>query len=85
MQGVVETSAHTLVSVWLVDRAVGGFRGVGKAILEFKPLVYIGSISYGIYVFHGFIPSLMDRLERSLRLLPWQLPEGLANVVYDSC
>lgn len=37
---------------------VDGFKGVAKTVSEFPPFLYIGKISYGIYIFHFFIPWL---------------------------
>jgi peptidoglycan/LPS O-acetylase OafA/YrhL len=42
--------------VWLVGRAAVGLEGVVEWLLSFAPLVYIGSISYGIYIWHDFMP-----------------------------
>ena len=41
--------------VWLINGAAQGFRGIFGKILELKPLVFIGKISYGIYVYHNFM------------------------------
>jgi len=38
--------------VWLIDGAGRGFRGATGRFLELKPLLYLGQISYGLYVFH---------------------------------
>ncbi|MCL1475562.1 acyltransferase family protein [Argonema antarcticum] len=46
-----------LYFTWLVDRAARGFTGIAGNILEFKPLVNLGKISYGIYVYHSFLAS----------------------------
>jgi peptidoglycan/LPS O-acetylase OafA/YrhL len=40
--------------VWLAAR---GVRGPASRIMEWTPLVYLGRISYGLYVFHPFIPG----------------------------
>lgn len=40
---------------WLVYGTVNGFQGIGK-ILELPPMVYLGRISYGIYIFHYLAP-----------------------------
>ena len=47
-----------LLFCWLIYSAGRGFHGVIGAILESKPLVYMGRISYGIYVYHPFMPQL---------------------------
>ena len=48
-----------LLAGWVVLRASTGFRGPIGKLLEIKPLIYLGTISYGIYVYHNFIPYLM--------------------------
>jgi len=48
-----------LLGSWVVLRASTGFRGSIGRLLEIKPLVYLGTISYGIYVYHNFIPYIM--------------------------
>jgi peptidoglycan/LPS O-acetylase OafA/YrhL len=48
-----------LVAGWVVSSASIGFRGLTGKLLEIKPLVYVGTISYGIYVYHNFIPYLI--------------------------
>ncbi len=45
-----------LFFVWVVDSASRGFSGPMKRILEFPVATYLGRISYGIYVLHGFAP-----------------------------
>ena len=42
----------TFAFVWIVDRASVGFRGPAKSLLEWRPLTYLGEISYGLYVYH---------------------------------
>ena len=45
-----------LTFAWLVFKASRGFKGHIGNILEFKPLVHLGKISYGVYLIHNFIP-----------------------------
>ena len=52
----------SLVSAWLVGRAAEGFAGTTGRVLELRPLMYLGTISYGVYVYHAFVPYLMGRL-----------------------
>lgn len=49
-----------LVFTWLVYTASYGFRGMMGRLLELKPLVYCGKITYGIYVYHLFVPYLLS-------------------------
>jgi peptidoglycan/LPS O-acetylase OafA/YrhL len=53
---VLEETALALVLSWLVASAARGFRGPAGTLLEWRPITYLGKISYGIYVFHAFVP-----------------------------
>ena len=44
--------------VWVVVSASRGIRGPLGRMLEFKPIAYVGQISYGIYVYHPLMPAL---------------------------
>jgi peptidoglycan/LPS O-acetylase OafA/YrhL len=44
---------------WLVSRAASSFKGPVGKLLELKPIRYIGRISYGIYILHGFMPVIL--------------------------
>ena len=44
---------------WLVSAAATGFRGPFGTILRTKPMRYLGKISYGLYVYHPFMPLLV--------------------------
>ena len=48
-----------LVCVWLIARASKGFGGLQGKILELKPLIYVGVISYGVYVYHTFVQGMV--------------------------
>jgi peptidoglycan/LPS O-acetylase OafA/YrhL len=37
--------------------------GFLKAILNFKPLLFLGKISYGVYIYHMFVPYLFKYLQ----------------------
>ncbi|MGB9181745.1 MAG: acyltransferase [Pyrinomonadaceae bacterium] len=55
----------TLIGVWLIYKASIGFEGKLGRLLEWRPLTYIGTISYGVYLYHNFmrllVPSLLRR------------------------
>jgi peptidoglycan/LPS O-acetylase OafA/YrhL len=53
-QHVFQDTAFALVSVWLVAGASRGFRGLAGRALSLSPVVYLGTISYGIYLYHYF-------------------------------
>lgn len=46
------------VFAWLVWGAANRFGGIGALLLEAMPLIYLGRISYGIYVYHLFLPDI---------------------------
>lgn len=51
--------AAAMIFCWLVSSAGLGFNGrVGKFLL-FPPFVYLGKISYGIYLYHNFMPLIL--------------------------
>ncbi len=50
-----------LIAGWVVWSASIGIRGPIGKLLEVKPLLYLGTISYGIYIYHNFIHYLLDR------------------------
>jgi peptidoglycan/LPS O-acetylase OafA/YrhL len=60
---------------WLVSRAASSFKGPVGSLLELKPIRYIGRISYGIYILHGFMPVILFYLLKwshlSLRENSW--------------
>jgi peptidoglycan/LPS O-acetylase OafA/YrhL len=45
-----------LALAWLVAGAARGFGGVGRAILDSRPLQDTGVVSYGLYIIHPFMP-----------------------------
>jgi peptidoglycan/LPS O-acetylase OafA/YrhL len=47
---------------WLVSGAARGFRGRIGTVLESRPLLYCGKITYGIYVYHLFMPVLLAEI-----------------------
>ena len=66
--------SYAIVFSWLVGHAAHGFRGAAGRFLACRPLVYLGSISYGIYVYHVAVPELWSHWglplpDRSLRRL----------------
>jgi len=59
----------------LIARTARGFTGVGKALLEFPPLLYLGRISYGLYIYHNFMQRLLPQFFSHLHVtLPANLP-----------
>jgi peptidoglycan/LPS O-acetylase OafA/YrhL len=48
----IGTTAYALMFCWIVDHIAREGRGTGW--LAWRPLVYVGTISYGIYLIHNF-------------------------------
>lgn len=59
-------TAAAVLFFWLVDGAARGFRGPVGRLLQSPPVLYVGRISYGIYLFHGFVPHLLARFHAPL-------------------
>jgi peptidoglycan/LPS O-acetylase OafA/YrhL len=51
---------EALIFCWLIGRASAGFRGAPGRLLELRPLVYLGTITYGIYILHNLVPLPME-------------------------
>ncbi|MBP9690417.1 MAG: acyltransferase [Bacteroidia bacterium] len=47
-----------LASLIILRASTNGFKGIFKWVLENPSIVYSGKISYGLYVYHLFIPTL---------------------------
>jgi peptidoglycan/LPS O-acetylase OafA/YrhL len=52
----LEDTGAALVFCWLIGTASLGFTGVFGRLLEWRPIVYLGKISYGIYIYHFLVP-----------------------------
>jgi peptidoglycan/LPS O-acetylase OafA/YrhL len=74
--------AVALAGVWLVARAAQGFGGVAGRVLELAPLRYLGTISYGIYVYHRMLPDLLPRAARHLGYADLLAPLGDQTIPY---
>jgi peptidoglycan/LPS O-acetylase OafA/YrhL len=48
-------SVDAVFLAWLVAVSIGGIKGIWGTFLGWAPVVYIGRISYGIYVYHVFV------------------------------
>jgi peptidoglycan/LPS O-acetylase OafA/YrhL len=61
----------SLTSAWVVGRAASGFDGAIGRVLTAAPIVYVGTISYGLYLYHGFMPYVLGRYVPGFVELPW--------------
>lgn len=72
---VIQNSINGLFFFWLLERSARGFRGILGMVLEFKPLVYLGKISYGIYIYHSFVAAVI--VPNSLSYLGISYPRSI--------
>jgi peptidoglycan/LPS O-acetylase OafA/YrhL len=68
---------------WLVIRAAAGFEGTVGRLLSSAPVVYIGRISYGVYLAHGFAGAIAAGLFAGFGLA-WPIPEPWRFIVLCS-
>ncbi len=61
-------SASVLLFVPLIDAAARGTTGQLGVLLNLPPLVYLGKISYGLYVLHPFVETLYDHVSTQTML-----------------
>ncbi len=64
----LERSGYALFAWWLVARASSGFGGGVGRVLGSWPLLYIGRISYGIYILHAVIPAALNIAKSRFRV-----------------
>ena len=69
---LIRPTILSIFFVWLVSSAAKGFDGILGRFLELKPLVFIGKISYGIYIYHNFMNPIYG-------IVSWHL--GLSNSI----
>jgi len=63
-------SVDAVFLAWALSMALVGVKGHYARFLSWKPLVYLGRISYGIYVYHVFVIIVISPL-----LIPYGLTE----------
>ena len=65
---VTRGAAHAMLSEWgmiLLSAAVilSAVKGRAAALLSWRPFVALGTISYGVYVWHPLIPKIVEFIE----------------------
>ena len=65
-----EQTLFAVAFAWLVARAATGFGGVSGRALQWRPLVWLGVISYGVYVYHMFAPRIVGAGLRAIGAWP---------------
>ncbi|MGH2416193.1 MAG: acyltransferase family protein, partial [Microcystaceae cyanobacterium] len=61
VSSILNDTALGLIFTWLIAQTSIGFKGIIGEILESKTMVYLGRISYGIYIIHNFVPYLVRK------------------------
>ncbi len=54
--------AYSIGCAFLIAMAVNGVKGISKPFFESKFVIYLGKISYGIYLYHLFVPDFCQWL-----------------------
>ncbi|MEL6109669.1 MAG: acyltransferase [Planctomycetota bacterium] len=62
--------ALMLAFTWMIHRASQGFGGAVGRVLENETLMYLGRISYGLYLLHNFAPLVVRPLMKSVGVAP---------------
>lgn len=57
----LSTPMAACLGLFVIDRASRGIGGIVGRVLTLSPLVYMGRISYGIYVWHNIVLRLTER------------------------
>ncbi|MDQ3019865.1 MAG: acyltransferase [Bacteroidota bacterium] len=52
----------SLICMFIIHKAITGFSGVTGKILENPVIMFLGRISYGLYLYHNFIPMIYSSL-----------------------
>lgn len=65
---ILTDTATALVFGWLIYRASSGFGGVGGRLLSAPPLIFVGRISYGVYVYHELVSAVARSLAADFNL-----------------
>ena len=66
-------TSSSLLFVWLIDHVVRD--GPGTRWLAWKPLVHVGTVSYGVYLLHNFVPAFTALVNPGLA--SWMYAHGL--------
>ena len=65
---VIERFIGSVFCFFLIIRAVSGYSGVMKWVLENSIVSYFGRISYGLYLYHNFIYNFFHTPQTSIVL-----------------
>ncbi|RYF78213.1 MAG: acyltransferase [Cytophagaceae bacterium] len=69
---VWERLAASLLGFFLIGKAILGFKGPMKTVLENPVSQYLGQISYGLYLYHNFIYNAYHTQQTHIALRIWK-------------
>jgi peptidoglycan/LPS O-acetylase OafA/YrhL len=73
---VWERLAASFIGFFLIGKAILGFQGPMKWLLEHPVSQYLGQISYGLYLYHNFIYNAYHTPKTHIVLRVWQKLTG---------
>ena len=73
---VWERLAASFIGFFLIGKAILGFKGPVKALLEHPASQYLGQISYGLYLYHNFIYNAYHTPQTHIVLRVWRKLTG---------
>ncbi len=68
------SSAYLLPMIAIVSGANAGYSGTAGAVLSNRAVVWVGRISYGIYLYHNFVAASVSETARMMGQPP--IPDG---------
>lgn len=74
IRGLPRLGFHLVTTLWLAGLVLQAPQTLTLKFLEWRPLAYVGTISYGVYLFHMFT---MDFARRGLSKLDIEVPGAL--------
>lgn len=80
----LEQTLYAAAFASLIATAHKGFNGVIGRVLSWRPLAWLGVISYGVYVYHVFVPRIVGagmRLVGAPEILHGGMPLFLASAL----
>jgi peptidoglycan/LPS O-acetylase OafA/YrhL len=76
-------SVFYLLCFFIIANLIDNQKGFVGQILEYSPLIYIGKISYGIYLYHNVMQWLVPYFTSELNIpFPSQEQEYLRFIIY---
>jgi peptidoglycan/LPS O-acetylase OafA/YrhL len=72
LKNILEPLLTALIALYLIERCVAGFRRTLGRLFALPPIVYLGRISYGLYLYHYVIRWYLPQSWLESYSLPFQ-------------